>query len=490
MSATESLDLMRDALAKAIDDGTLAKATFNQPSTTTTGLQTYNLEAPAKNLVPWLTPLRNQIPRVGGGFAIGANWKAVTGYNTTQLSAGIVEGRRGALIDYSMKEYYAAFRTIGLESSASFEAVHAGVNFDDIRARAVTGLLRSLMLEEEKIILGGNATNSLGTTPTPTLTTSTSGGSIGATITVSVICVGLSYDAWRRQGTATTTLAQTYSRTNTDATSDTINAGTAIKSAAATIATGAGSTNSVTAKVAPMRGAYAYAWYAGTAGNERFVSVTTVSQAVITSLPGASQLASALASTDYSADATIHDGLLGMIGNSTYGSYYSAVTAGSSLTADGAGGIVEFDTALRWFYDNLRMLPDQIWLATQEVATVKKIIMQQGASTALSRFNFTMTQQGLVGGAVPTGYISPYGDNRQLTISQHPYLAPGTVLFVSHSVPYDLSGIDNVIRILARRDYYQLEWPLRTRAYEYGVYTDQVLQHYYPPSMGIITNLS
>ena len=40
------------------------------------------------------------------------------------------------------------------------------------------------------------------------------------------------------------------------------------------------------------------------------------------------------------------------------------------------------------------------------------------------------------------------------------------------------------------RGYYQTEWPRRTRSYEYGVYTDQVLQNFFMPGMYVLTNLS
>jgi len=36
------------------------------------------------------------------------------------------------------------------------------------------------------------------------------------------------------------------------------------------------------------------------------------------------------------------------------------------------------------------------------------------------------------------------------------------------SIPYPLSGVGNVFQIRTRRDYYQIEWPLRTRRYEYA----------------------
>ena len=41
-----------------------------------------------------------------------------------------------------------------------------------------------------------------------------------------------------------------------------------------------------------------------------------------------------------------------------------------------------------------------------------------------------------------------------------------------------------------RREYHQIEWPLRSRKYEYGVYVDEVLQHFFPPALGVISNIT
>ncbi len=38
--------------------------------------------------------------------------------------------------------------------------------------------------------------------------------------------------------------------------------------------------------------------------------------------------------------------------------------------------------------------------------------------------------------------------------------------------------------------YFQTEWPRRTRTYEYGVYTDQVLQNTFMPGMAVLTNIA
>jgi hypothetical protein len=41
-----------------------------------------------------------------------------------------------------------------------------------------------------------------------------------------------------------------------------------------------------------------------------------------------------------------------------------------------------------------------------------------------------------------------------------------------------------------RRDYFQVQWPIRTLRYEYGVYFDGVLQIYFLPAYGAITNIA
>ena len=488
MSATtnDTLRQVREVLAKA---NALEKATFTQPTVATQGLQSYDLEAPAKNLVPFLSPLRNRIPRVSGRRGIQANWKAVTSVTAGSMPIGVAEGHRAGSMTVGTQDVAAIYRTIGLESAVTVEAELAAEGFDDLRARAVTMLLEKTMEEEEYLILGGNAGNALGVTPTPTLVASATGGTIGASVTVSVICVALTTEGLRLQSVANG-ITQIFTRTNADGTTDTMNGGSAQPSTNGTVAVSAGTTNSVVAKVVPVRGAYGYAWFAGLPGSERIVAVTTVAQATITALPGTGQLANTLAATDNSRNSLVFDGLLGFVGNASLNSYYEAAVTGASLTPDGAGGIVEVDAALKFFYDNLRLTPATMLVSSQETQSIKKIIQQQGAATSLARFNFTVTPGGIVAGSMAKGYLNPFSNGAEIAIEQHPYMPAGTILFLTEKLPYPMNNVGNMMQIRCRRDYYQYEWPLRTRQYEYGVYSDQVLQHYFPPSMGTLTNLS
>jgi hypothetical protein len=186
----------------------------------------------------------------------------------------------------------------------------------------------------------------------------------------------------------------------------------------------------------------------------------------------------------------IHDGLLGFIGNPALNSYYNAVAPGATLTPDGAGGINEFDVALQAFWDNYRLSPSRILIASQEAITIKKLVTTAGAATSLARFNFQMTASGMVGGALPKGYNNPFGTQSEIPIEQHPFMVPGTILFLTDDLPYPMNNVSNIMEIQCRQDYWQNEWPVISRSYSFGVYSDQVLKHYFPPSMGVITNLT
>jgi hypothetical protein len=70
-----------------------------------------------------------------------------------------------------------------------------------------------------------------------------------------------------------------------------------------------------------------------------------------------------------------------------------------------------------------------------------------------------------------------------IDIKVYPNMPAGTILMTTKALPYLLAGVGNVVQIRTRQDYYQIEWPLRTRKYEYGVYVDEVLQNYFPPSL-------
>jgi hypothetical protein len=505
MNHAQIIEALKKAQAAPIVDELLKS--FTQTATATQGMQLYDLEAPAKMLVPVLTPLRNLIPRRVTGFGSQANWKAITGINTANQRAGVSEGNRGGIIAQTMSEYLAAYRGWGLENSVTFEADFAAQGFEDLKALAVQQLLQSLMIQEERLDLGGNTSVSLGTTPTPTCVVGTA-GSMATAATASVICVALGPQAYldlagHNDGVTgqsfdptTATVPGQISKTNTDGTTDTFGSGAAQKSAAQT-ANVTGPNGSIAATVTPVKGAWGYAWFCGsTAGTEKLAAITSINSVVLTSYPGSGQLASALAASDYSTSTLDYDGLFALAAKSGSNAYWATLAtgtagAGTPLTSDNAGGIADFELAFATFYNKYRLSPTRILVNAQECVNITKKIIANGGAP-LIRFN--LDAKDVADGKLSAGVVIGTYLNKimgtLIPIQVHPLLPPGTILMITEQLPYPLNGVGDVMRKKLRRDYYQIEWPLKSRKYEYGVYADGVLQHYFPPSLGVITNIA
>src|SRR5579859_420301 len=494
LNSNETLDLVRKALGAPGSLDELRKAGI----TVSTGLVYFDLRTPARSLYPVLTPLRNSIPRRQGRGGTAVNWRALTGINTTTLPAGVSEGNRNAVMSVTEANYVRAYAGLGMENYASFEADYAAENFDDVKAKAALTALQALMIAEEYEILGGNTSFALGTTPTPTLITSTTGGSIAATTTVSVICVALTPDGYRYASLAAG-IKQTIARTNADGSTDTINGGTAQASTNATIATGAGSTNSVSASVAVVAGAAAYAWYVGLAGSEKISAITTLNSVLITALPGSGQTAASLTATDFSKDGLMFDGLLTYGYNQSVNLGYFASQAtgtpgtGTPLTTDGAGGILELNTMFQYYWNTWRLSPDEIWVHAQEQQNItKKIIANGGAPLIRLTTTATTGAEDISGGARVSEVINPI-TGQKVPLRVHPFMPAGTLLARVKQLPpgtYPNSQVADTVEIETRRDYYQLEWPLRSRKYEYGVYVDETPVVWAPFVMGVINNIA
>jgi hypothetical protein len=490
---TKTSELLADMKAAlSVPNAELSKA-WAQSGSAVSGMTGYPIDGPAKDIYPVITPLRNRIPRLTAMGGIQASWRAITGINTTGIAAGVSEGNRGGVITSTTADYLAAYKGLGLEDYVTFEADYAAQGFEDVRALSTTGLLRSLMIAEEQVILGGNTSVALGTTPTPSLTGSASGGTLAAQ-TLSVICVALSFNGFRN-GTVAGGIPAAVSRTNADGSSDSYGGGSAQKSASATVVI-TGSTSSVAATVSYVNGAVGYAWFWGTAGSEVLGAITSINSVSITANAAGSQTAASLPSSDNSTNSLVYDGLLSQIfkaGSNAYIKTMATGTAGTGtpLTGNADGTISEFEVALKAFWDNYRLSPTDIYVSSQEQQNITAKILTSSANSA-QRFVFNTTQDGIQGGGVVRSYLNRFAMDGpvELPIRLHPNLPAGTVLFFCDQLPYSLSNVANVLQVRARRDYYQVEWPVTKRRFEYGVYCDTVLQNYFPPAFGVIRNIS
>ncbi len=485
-----------DLLNKA-DLSTLNKTTIGQAqiSGAPGNLNAFDLRGPALQLYPVITPLRNRLPRqVSDRGDLATRWKAITGVNTQNFELGVAQGRRSAEMSVTETDYIASYAGLGLEASIDWEAVWSGGKEFDNKATLVQSLLRAVMIGEENVILNGNASMPLGTAPAPTIAVGATAGTFANGTALFAFVTALTA---RALANSTVSLAGVpygqVTRVNIDGTSTQYGAGASAISPSASFTTTAAN-QSVQVSVAAVKGAAGYAWYLGTtAANATLSAITTVNKATFGAITTGTQLATAANSnTDGSANALVFDGFLTQALKSNAG--YFASLDGNTLTADQANGVVEIDTALQWFWDNKRLSPTEIWVNSQEARNINKKIV---ASGGIPLFRFTLPggtgsdddKPALLGGASIAKYWNKF-TQQFLDIRIHPNLAPGSIFFNSSEIPYPLSGVDNVSFVRCRRDYYQIEWPVVSRQYVYGVYADEVLVCRAPFSLGVIANVA
>lgn len=468
---------------------------------TATGLVNYDLQKPAIATYPWfagLIPLRASLPRVKGNGGLSTHWNSITGINTANLQVGISEGNRNASLTTTTAANLALYQGIGYEDAVTFEADYAAENYDDVRARAVEGTMRSVMIAEEKLLVGGNIGVALGTTATPAGTGATTGGALSDG-TYYVGCIALSYMGYQNSAVTLTGVPQTIARTNNDSTSDTINGGAAAPSAqSSSVTLNAGTAvQKISATVTATRGAVAYAWYLGSGATHLYLQQITLINSVVfsTAYVTNTQDFVGLAATDYSKQTGYaFDGLLYTTGfQSTSNASYTSLATGTAgvgtiPATDSAGGITQIDTALAAFYSTYKVGPDELWMSAGHLQDISKLIMAGGFYRL--NLNADDAERNLIGGGRLVSQYLNKSTGQLMDLKVHPYLMDGTWVFRKRQNPYPMSGVGNVDEVRYRRDMYQIEWPLRTRKYEYGVYEDQVYVNYMPFLSGVIANVA
>jgi hypothetical protein len=502
----ETLDLTKAALRSPMSkEEALAKGV-----TVSTGLVYYDLQAPAKNLYPVITPLRNKIPRVGrpNGYGDSAKWKQIAAITGSGFDAmgWVPEGQRSGTMSYTSTQKAAAYCTLGEEDYATYEAIAAGEGFENVESTDSLRTLQKMMLKEESALLGGNGGGvQLGTPGTPSLSQSGSTGTLPA-LTYSVIVVALTYEGWRNASLAGG-VATTKTITGADGGTFVLNGGSSNKSASQTQAITLGQI--LYASVTAIQGAMAYAWFVGPVGGETLQAITTINSATFSApLAAGRQAATAITQDSSSNPGLAFDGLLTQALNTSNLAYVNALATGTAgtgtpLTSSGRGSVVEIDTMLQSMWDNYRISPTVIYVNSQELKNITNKVLGTGTSSLL-RYDAPASGSGIVSpgaSGVIEWYFNPFGGTDaaeggtggiKMPIKVHPNMPPGTIAAYAEELPawYQNNEVPNVAEVITRKDYYRIEWPPRTRKREYGVYAEEVLAVYATFGLGVITNIA
>lgn len=116
----DTLNLIKQAHARNGDN-------IQKSITTANNLVAYDLQAPAKNLYPVQTPIRNTLPRTGG-IGTATNWRTVRNIIGSGFDAmgWVPEGQRSGRMSYLTQSLSASYKTMGEEDQATYEAISAG----------------------------------------------------------------------------------------------------------------------------------------------------------------------------------------------------------------------------------------------------------------------------------------------------------------------------------------------------------------------------
>src|SRR5690606_19386343 len=138
----------------------------------------YDLEAPAKLLVPRLTPLRNSLPR-GRGQGTARQFRRITSWSNSGIGSiadkspvvdslattdtfGPMTLQRGPQLEYASDNRSAAYVEMSLSDQVNWVAQFAGQGFDDIRSLSQTALLWAHLGGEERAMLYGRGASGNG----------------------------------------------------------------------------------------------------------------------------------------------------------------------------------------------------------------------------------------------------------------------------------------------------------------------------------------
>lgn len=468
------------------------------------GYQWYDLQPLVDRTFAQITPLITDVPRLSGDGGDSTHWKEIYAINANNLSPGVSERNRNATIVTQLRNHFAPYAELGFEDFVTWKSeLEAGKLTPEVKAVAVEDLFYASRQAEEKVLLWGNTGLTSGgnglplaTAPTP-VATLVAGGALTAQAT-SVWVAALTPEGFFNSSVLGGVPAL-ITRNNVGGTTDTYGGGSSQISAASNSVTTAGGNLAVSAHCAVVKGAVAYAWFIGLtgsgAGAAKLAAITTINSVLITANPAGAQFAASL-SADNSGNGLIFDGLLTqtLAGSGLFASQATGVDGtGTGLTYDGAGGIVEIETDFQAFWDTSKLIPDEIIVAGQELKNITNKIFA-GGGAPLYRLNLdgNSKRDGVVAGNLIRQYLGKFamGGGHEVTITLHPNMPAGTILYRTKQLPYRIQNMRNTFNVRTLQEWRQIDWPIVQRSWDYGVYVTETAEMHASFAFGARSNIA
>src|ERR1700756_3682564 len=166
--SADTVASLQEQLARA--DLTKTSPTSDWSIGNPTNLFAYDLEAGAKIMVPFFTPLRNRIPRLegegtphefrvingvsgSGPGGLGLISPAISESTSNSFGPGSLGLARGPKVQVSGYSVTVPYQAFSMSTDVTWEQQFAGIGFDDTRQLSQNNLLWSSMLQEEHMLL-------------------------------------------------------------------------------------------------------------------------------------------------------------------------------------------------------------------------------------------------------------------------------------------------------------------------------------------------
>jgi hypothetical protein len=469
-----------DAL-KAMTDDLAKDITVASPG----DLHPYDLEAPAKILVPRFTPLRNQIPRQKGQ-GTAREYRRILGWTNTGMGGvadmapffnsesdsgtptfGSLALRRGQKISYAMDVHTAAYQEMSVSSLVTYKAQFANLGFENTRALDQMALLWSHLLGEEKAILygrGASGSGYEGPISAPVLTSAV-GASTGGTIGAATYYVKVT----ARGGYGESVV------------SNEVNTGVL-----------SGSTNKITVTVGTEpTGALGYNLYVGTStGTETFQTSFVGNSYVLTSYAGGG---AAMPGADTSANSNAYDGLVTVLADPAQSGYVARVN--SDLYSSGEAtplGDKPFQDAFASLWASVYADPEEVWTTAPVRRELADFVKSSAGGAAGYRIVIPdpTFQSGTNVGGIVSGIVNESSPtSRIVDLNVHPYMPAGVAVIRSRHLNIPDSGIADTSVMTMVQDYMSVDWPSIQFTYDSSTYAFGTLIHYAPKWSGILLGI-
>ena len=436
----------------------------------TTALGGYPLEKPAKSLYFIEDAMRRRIPRVvnpmGGDTA---HWKVITAINSAKVKAGVAEGALATAITLATSPKSAAYKTLNQTNSYTDEAKFFVRQFMDMPQLGMLSTLQSLMIQEDRYIIGGNQAV-LGAPTGLTVTDSATAGSLSAGTDYSYAVSALTVHGWLNGAKGKVTGVDSPDETDPVAVVNHGNLGGAI--------------TSVDLAWNDVKGAFAYNVFITLTGGAYKWQKTVFANGCNLGTIAAGNPCNA---ADQTADTLGYSGILEQLVAVSSGAYYKSMD-NAVLTSDGAGGVVQIEAMLASIWNNYRVSPTMMLINSQEATSIKKLTV--GSSTA-NAVRVTISQDDknkfTAGSAVNT-YFSPYTE-QLIEFKTSVHCPPGKIIGIGETVPYPNAEVPNNLEVELQQEYYGEIFARTSRVTPVGVTAIGALKVYLPGACGIISNI-